>query len=98
MNALAAKLPLMIGGSADLSPSNDTEIKDAKSFTADNYSGRNFHFGVREHSMGAELNGMNLTPGIIAYGATFLIFSDYMKPAIRLAAIMKLRTIFIFYA
>lgn len=96
INALAAKLPLMIGGSADLSPSNDTEIKDAKSFTADNYSGRNFHFGVREHSMGAELNGMILTPGIIAYGATFLIFSDYMKPAIRLAAIMKLRTIFIF--
>ncbi|MBP9096276.1 MAG: transketolase, partial [Ignavibacteria bacterium] len=96
INALAANLPLMIGGSADLAPSNDTEIKDAKSFTADNYSGRNFHFGVREHSMGAELNGMNLTPGIIAYGATFLIFSDYMKPAVRLAAIMKLRTIFIF--
>ena len=96
INALAANLPLMIGGSADLAPSNDTEIKDAKSFTADTYSGRNFHFGVREHSMGAELNGMNLTPGIIAYGATFLIFSDYMKPAVRLAAIMKLRTIFIF--
>jgi transketolase len=96
INALAAHLPLMIGGSADLAPSNDTEIKDSESFTADNYSGRNFHFGVREHSMGAELNGMNLTPGIIAYGATFLIFSDYMKPAIRLAAIMKLRTIFIF--
>ncbi|MBP9095304.1 MAG: transketolase [Ignavibacteria bacterium] len=96
INALAANIPLLIGGSADLAPSNDTEIKDSKSFTADNYSGRNFHFGVREHSMGAELNGMNLTPGIIAYGATFLIFSDYMKPAIRLAAIMKLRTIFIF--
>lgn len=96
INALAAHLPLMIGGSADLAPSNDTEIKDSESFTADNYSGRNFHFGVREHSMGAELNGMNLTPGVIAYGATFLIFSDYMKPAIRLAAIMKLRTIFIF--
>lgn len=96
INALAANLPLLIGGSADLAPSNDTEIKDSKSFTADNYSGRNFHFGVREHSMGAELNGMNLTPGIIAFGATFLIFSDYMKPAVRLAAIMKLRTIFIY--
>ncbi|MBS1492263.1 MAG: transketolase [Bacteroidetes bacterium] len=96
INALAKNIPLMIGGSADLSPSNDTEIKDAGSFSYDNYIGRNFHFGVREHSMGAELNGMNLTPGIIAYGATFLIFSDYMKPAIRLAAIMKLRTIFIY--
>jgi transketolase len=96
INALAANIPLLIGGSADLAPSNDTEIKDSKSFSADNYSNRNFHFGVREHSMGAELNGMNLTPGIIAYGATFLIFSDYMKPAVRLAAIMKLRTIFIY--
>jgi len=96
INALAAHLPLMIGGSADLAPSNDTEIKEGKSFTPEDYSGRNFHFGVREHSMGAELNGMNLTPGIIAYGATFLIFSDYMKPAVRLASIMKLRTIFIY--
>lgn len=96
INALAPHFPLLIGGSADLAPSTDTLIKDSDSFSADNYSGRNFHFGVREHSMGAELNGMNLTPGIIAYGATFLIFSDYMKPAVRLASIMKLRTIFIY--
>lgn len=96
INALAPYIPLLIGGSADLAPSTDTWIKDSEAFTADNYSGRNFHFGVREHSMGAQLNGMNLTPGIIAYGATFLIFSDYMKPAVRLAAIMKLRTIFVY--
>ncbi len=96
INALAAHFPLLVGGSADLAPSTDTWIKDSEAFTTDNNTGRNFHFGVREHSMGAELNGMNLTPGIIAFGATFLIFSDYMKPAIRLASIMKLRSIFVF--
>lgn len=96
INAIAPHLPLFIGGSADLAPSTDTTIKDAGSYSPDNYAGRNFHFGVREHSMGAELNGMNLTKGIVAFGATFLIFSDYMKPAIRLAGIMKLRSIFVF--
>jgi transketolase len=96
INAIAGYIPNLIGGSADLSPSNDTVISNSTSFSANDYSGRNFHFGVREHSMGAELNGLNLTDGIIAYGATFLIFSDYMKPAIRLAGIMKLRTIYIF--
>lgn len=96
INALAEYIPGLIGGSADLGPSNDTEIKGSPDFSASDYSGRNMHFGVREHSMGAELNGMNLTRGITAYGATFLIFSDYMKPAVRLAAVMKLRTIFIY--
>lgn len=96
LNAIAAKLPMLIGGSADLSPSTDTELKDFESFTNTNHSGRNFHFGIREHAMGAVLNGMALTKGIIPYGATFLIFSDYMRPPIRLAAIMKIRPIFIY--
>ncbi len=96
LNAIASKLPLLIGGSADLSPSTDTTLNDFKSFSSDNHSGRNFHFGIREHSMGAVLNGMALTKGIIPYGATFLIFSDYMRPPIRLAAIMKISPIFIY--
>jgi transketolase len=96
LNAIAAKLPLLIGGSADLAPSTDTNLKDFQSFTNENHSGRNFHFGIREHSMGAVLNGMALTKGIIPYGATFLIFSDYMRPPIRLAAIMGIRPIFIY--
>lgn len=96
LNVLAEHLPNLIGGSADLGPSNDTNIKSSTSLSAENYGGRNFHFGVREHSMGAALNGMSLTDGIIAYGGTFLIFSDYMKPAIRLAAIMGIRPIYIF--
>jgi transketolase len=96
LNTIAAKLPMLIGGSADLSPSTDTELKDFESFTSENHSGRNFHFGIREHSMGAVLNGMALTKGIIPYGATFLIFSDYMRPPIRLAAIMKIRPILIY--
>ncbi|MEO5500094.1 MAG: transketolase, partial [Ginsengibacter sp.] len=96
LNAIAPKLPLLIGGSADLAPSTDTNLNDYKSFTDLNHGGRNFHFGIREHAMGAVLNGMVLTKGIIPYGATFLIFSDYMRPPIRLAAIMKIRSIFIY--
>lgn len=96
LNAIAAKLPMLIGGSADLSPSTDTILNDFESFSSENHSGRNFHFGIREHSMGAVLNGMALTKGIIPYGATFLIFSDYMRPPVRLAAIMKIRPIFIY--
>jgi len=96
LNEIAAKLPLLIGGSADLSPSTDTELTGFKSFTDENHGGRNFHFGIREHAMGAVLNGMALTKGIIPYGATFLIFSDYMRPPVRLAAIMKIRPIFIY--
>jgi transketolase len=96
LNAIASKLPMLIGGSADLSPSTDTTLTNFQSFTNENHSGRNFHFGIREHSMGAVLNGMALTAGFIPYGATFLIFSDYMRPPIRLAAIMKIRPIIIY--
>ena len=96
INALAPILPELIGGSADLAPSNNTRIDGSPDFEKVSYDGRNFHFGVREHAMGAALNGMNLFGGIIAYGGTFLIFSDYMKPAIRIAAISHIPTIFIF--
>ena len=96
LNAIAAGLPALIGGSADLSPSTDTNLKGYESFSAEHFDGRNFHFGIREHSMGSALNGMALTKGVIPYGATFLIFSEYMRPPIRLAAIMKIRPIFIY--
>ena len=96
LNAIAAKLPQLIGGSADLSPSTDTMLNGYDSFTPTSYGGRNFHFGIREHAMGSALNGMALTKGVIPYGATFLIFSEYMRPPIRLAAIMKIRPIFVY--
>ena len=96
LNALAGKLPELIGGSADLAPSNKTMIADSAAFQKESYDGRNFHFGVREHAMGAVLNGMNLFGGVIGYGGTFLIFSDYMKPAIRLAALSHIPSIFVF--
>ena len=96
LNAIADKLPLLIGGSADLSPSTDTELDSFESFSDQNHGGRNFHFGIREHAMGAVLNGMALTQGIIPFGATFLIFYDYMRPPVRLAAIMKIKPVFIY--
>jgi transketolase len=96
LNAIAGKLPSLIGGSADLAPSTDTNLKEYDSFTVEHRDGRNFHFGIREHAMGSALNGMALTKGIIPFGATFLIFSEYMRPPIRLAAIMKIRPIFIY--
>jgi transketolase len=96
LNAIADYLPNLIGGSADLAPSTDTDLEKYKSFTSNNYAGRNFHFGIREHAMGAILNGLALSKFIIPYGATFLIFSEYMRPPIRLAAIMKIRPIFIY--
>ncbi len=96
LNAIAPLLPGLIGGAADLSPSTETNLKDFSSFTDKDPAGRNFHFGIREHAMGAILNGMALTKGIIPYGATFLIFSDYMRPPIRLAAIMKIRPIIVY--
>ncbi len=96
LNAIADSLPNLIGGSADLAPSTDTLLKAYGSFSATNYSGRNFHFGIREHAMGAILNGITLSKCLIPYGATFLIFSDYMRPPIRLAAIMKIRCLLIF--
>lgn len=96
LNAIAASLPSLVGGSADLAPSTDTNLDKYSSFTAEDRSGRNFHFGIREHGMGAALNGIALTKGMIPYGATFLIFSEYMRPPIRLAAIMRIRPIFIY--
>jgi transketolase len=97
LNALAEQIPWVIGGSADLSPSTKTNLTfdGAGSFSADNYSGRNLHFGVREHAMGAIANGLALCY-LRAYTSTFLVFSDYMKPPIRLAAIMELPVVFVF--
>jgi len=96
LNALALTLPELIGGSADLTPSNNTLFEQAGDFQPDNPTGRYLRFGVREHGMGAALNGLNLFGGVIAYGGTFLIFSDYMKPAIRIAAISQAPSIFVF--
>ena len=96
LNAIAAKIPELIGGSADLTGSNNTELKGAGVFTATNHTGRNFHFGIREHGMGATMNGLALHGGFIPFGGTFLIFSDYMRPSIRLAALTHLRTIYVF--
>jgi transketolase len=96
LNAIADSLPTLIGGAADLSPSTDTWLKKYAAFEPGSYEGRNFHFGIREHAMGSVLNGMVLTKGIIPYGATFLMFSEYMRPPIRLAAIMKVRPIFVY--
>lgn len=96
LNAISTKLPELMGGSADLTPSNNTKFEEAGDFQKDNPIGRYLRFGVREHAMGAALNGINLFGGLIAYGGTFLIFSDYMKPAIRIAAISQIRSIFVF--
>jgi transketolase len=96
LNAIAGKLPNLIGGAADLSPSTETNLKEFDSFTSENRAGRNFHFGIREHAMGSALNGMALTKGVIPFGATFLMFSEYMRPPIRLAAIMKINPIFVY--
>lgn len=96
LNALAPILPELLGGSADLAPSNNTKLDGVSVFQKDSPQGRNFHFGVREHAMGAVLNGMTLFGGLIPYGGTFLIFADYMKPAVRIAAISHIPSIFVF--
>ncbi len=96
INAIGPKIPELIGGAADLAGSTLTIVKGAPSFEAESPAGRNFHFGIREHAMGAIMNGMSLNGGIIPYGATFLIFSDYMRPPIRLAALMKQQAIYVF--
>jgi len=95
INALAPHLPL-IGGSADLGVSNNTDIKGGGDFEAGSYEGRIIHFGVREHAMGATLTGISLNGGLIPYGGTFLTFSDYMRPAIRLAALSEVQVIYVF--
>jgi transketolase len=96
INALAPKLPELLGGSADLAPSNNTKIDGSPAFQKDSYAGRNFHFGVREHAMGSILNGMAIFGGLIPYGGTFLVFADYMRASIRLAALSHYPSIFIF--
>jgi transketolase len=96
INAIGKKLPELMGGSADLASSTNTIIKSEPSFSAESYAGRNFHFGIREHGMGSIMNGMSLFGGIIPYGATFLIFSDYMRPPVRLACIMDRHVIYVY--
>ena len=95
LNAIVGRVPWLIGGSADLSPSTKTDIKGADSFEPGNYSGRNFHFGVREHGMGAVVNGMTLSH-LKGYGSTFFVFLDYMRPPVRLSAIMELGAVWVF--
>ncbi len=95
LNAVAKNVPWLLGGAADLYPSTKTLIDGADGFERDSYGGRNFHFGIREHTMGSIVNGMALS-GLRPYGATFLIFSDYMRPPIRLAALMDIDPIFIY--
>jgi transketolase len=111
MNAIAPRMPELMGGSADLNPSTHTALDGLGDFEAPqeatgdmqgsvgggwSYAGRNMHFGVREHAMGAILNGMAAHGGVLPFGATFLIFADYMRPAIRLAALMKVHVIYVF--
>lgn len=96
LNALAEHVPALMGGSADLAPSTRTLIKGETSFSAADRGGRNVHFGVREHAMGAICNGMALHGGFIPYASTFLVFSDYMRPPIRLAALMEQQVIYVF--
>jgi transketolase len=96
INALAPHLPMLIGGSADLGVSNNTDIKGGGDFEAGSYEGRIIHFGVREHAMGSTLTGISLNGGLIPYGGTFLTFSDYMRPAIRLAALSEVQVIYVF--
>jgi transketolase len=96
LNAVAKAIPELIGGSADLTGSNKTDVKGEPAFSPDDRLARYLHFGVREHAMGGALNGMALYGGLIPYGGTFLVFSDYMRPTIRLAAMMKIGPIYIF--
>jgi transketolase len=96
LNALAAQIPELVGGSADLEPSNKTWLKDVPAQSALQPEGRNIHFGVREHGMGAVCNGMAYHGGVLPYEATFLVFSDYQRPSVRLAALARLRVVFVY--
>ena len=96
LNALAARIPELIGGSADLAPSNKTWIDGSPDFQPGSRQGRNFHFGVREHAMGSIVNGMSVFGGVISYAGTFLVFSDYMRPAVRLSALSRYPSIWIY--
>jgi len=96
INALASLIPELVGGSADLAGSNNTTIKDVPFFSATEPQGRNVHYGIREHAMGSVMNGLALHGGIIPFGGTFLVFADYMRPAIRLAALMRQQVVYVF--
>lgn len=96
LNAIAKNTPTLIGGAADLAGSNKTMISDSSDYSSDNYSGRNIWFGVREFGMGAAMNGMVLHGGLNVFGGTFFVFSDYLRPAIRLAALMELPVTYVF--
>ena len=96
INALAESIPGLIGGSGDLTPSNNTAIKNSADIQSGEYAQRNIHFGIREHAMGSMMNGMALYGSVIPFGGTFQTFSDYMRPAIRLAALSNVQTIFVF--
>lgn len=96
INALAPHVPMLFGGSADLGPSNNTDIKGGGDFEASTPEGRTIHFGVREHAMGSTLTGISLNGGLIPFGGTFMTFSDYMRPAIRLAALSEVQAVYVF--
>ncbi len=96
INAIADTIPQLMGGSGDLTPSNNTYIKSSSNFEAGRYANRNIHFGIREHAMGSTMNGMALYGSVIPFGGTFQTFSDYMRPAIRLAALSHVRVLFVF--
>jgi transketolase len=96
LNAIAASVPELLGGSADLAPSNNTKLEGTPAFQYETPEGRNFHFGVREHAMGAVVNGMTYHGGLRPFGATFLVFADYMRPPMRIAALSHLPSIFVF--
>jgi transketolase len=95
LDAINVNWPATIGGSADLTPSNNTKTKDLKDITPDDFSGRYIHYGIREHGMCAAMNGMALHGGVVPYGGTFMVFSDYCRPSIRLACIMGIRVVFV---
>ena len=96
LNAISPALPALIGGSADLAPSNNTKVDAEPFFSPEHYEGRNFHFGIREHAMGAIMNGMSVYGALIPYGGTFLVFSDYMRHAIRVASLSHIKVIYVF--
>lgn len=96
LQKLSMQLPQLVGGSADLGPSNKTVMKTCGYYSKDDRTGRNIHFGVREHAMGKALNGIALHGGFIPFGGTFLVFADFIRPAVRMAALMGLRSIFVF--
>ena len=98
IESISGVVPELIGGSADLSGSNNTKTNNSKTINSRNFNGNYLHYGVREHGMAAIMNGLALYGGIIPYGGTFLIFSDYCKPAIRLSALMGLKVIYIFFS